>query len=185
MIDIKKKISILIVPSLLMAVMVFFAIIPTISEIKEVSKNIKNKRETLELKPSPTQNIKDNINKLNKIKKTSKIYDSFVVRGEELDFIESLEKIAATHSIEQDISIGQYSNTKTEEELPVTIIIKGDYISILKYLTSLERKNYYINIQSINLDAISRKIISTSILDDELKRSNLIKVNIKALIYLR
>lgn len=182
MINIKKKLSILVIPVALMVAMIFFTIIPTISEIKEISENIKERRETLELKSSPTQNIKKNLNKLNEIKKTSKTYSSFVAKGEELNLIESLEKIADKHFIKQDIDIG--TPTK-EEELPISIILEGDYISLLKYLTSTEKEEYYINIQSLTFNALDKKIITTGLLGDEFQRSNLIKLSIKASAFLR
>jgi len=182
MINIKKKLAILIIPSLLMAIMLFFAIIPTISQIKETSQNIKDRRSSLELKSLPAQNIKKNINKLNEIKKNSKIYNSFVTKGEELNFIESLENIAKDNSVKQNIEI---SNPDKKEKLPILIMLEGDYISLLKYLTSLERSEYYINIQSLSFNSVNKKNIIADSMSDNLEKNNLIKLSLKGFAFLR
>ncbi|MEA2088901.1 MAG: hypothetical protein U9O55_03625 [Patescibacteria group bacterium] len=180
-----KKISALIIGFLSTIAILFFLILPTISEIKTISTGIADKKSVLEKKSFANQDIKKKLERINKIKKSPEFYSSFIIPGQELDFIKTIEKIANRYSIKQDLKIVNQADIN-KEYLSLSINLAGDYISLIKYLTSLEKEKYYINIQSIILSS-NKKIKKTNEtnINNEQKKEDQLKLVIKAKVYFK
>lgn len=180
-----KKISNLIAGFLLIIAILFFLILPNISEMERISNDITNKKLILEKKSFANQNIKNKLEKINKIKKSPKFYSSFIIAGQELNFIEKIEKIAKKCSVKQNLKIINQSDTN-KKSLSLSINLEGDYISLIKYLTFLEKEKYYINIESIILSS-NKKINGINRIDSKnnFKKNKQLKSVIGAKVYFK
>jgi Tfp pilus assembly protein PilO len=152
----KKKIIISISTIIIVTVIViYFIILPTSSEIKEISRAVHNERVDLEKKYVRGQLLKKTIKDFEKIKPEKyKLISVFIGQGEELKFITELEKIANARKLSQKIELGKVDEKKVTKNslysLPLKINLTGNFISIIQYLNDLERSNYYFNISAIN-----------------------------------
>ena len=180
-----KKIFTITIGFLLIIGILYFLILPAISEIKEMSVDIYNKKSVLEKKSFASQDIKEKLKKINTIKKSPEFYSCFIIHGQELDFIETIEKKAKQYSIKQDLKIINQADID-KKYLLLSINLEGDYISLIKYLTSLEKEKYYINIQSITLSS-DKKIAKTNEINinNEQKKNSRLKLVVKAKVYFK
>jgi hypothetical protein len=166
----KKNAIFLSVSSFSLAGMLFFAILPSVSNIKTIAAEINAEIEGLKIRSSEGQSIDKNISKLNEIKKSEEIKNSFIIKDEEIGFIKELESVAKNLNLVQSIDIAQAMKTDNkkdqvpEKEMPVTIKLKGDYPSLIQYLVFLERGSYYININSISFGRVGGTTTRSSII---------------------
>jgi len=153
----KKKIYLLIAIILIVIISIsFFILIPTIKDIKNLNKGIDEQKLEIEKRYIQTHGSK-RITNLNKIKTdVSKLSSIFVKKDFELEFITTLERLAAENNLEQQIKL-QPNNQKIAgliKSIPIQISLKGDFLDVLKYLQGLEKLEYYINIDSIDLTTL-------------------------------
>ena len=160
----KKSILFLIISILSLLILIFFIIFPAMSDIKKIATDLNNQKEKLQVKSSLGQNIDKNIKELNKIKKSNKISESFILPEKDLLFIETLEKIGSDLNMKQTITLdeSQIKNTKIDDQININIKLTGDYKSFLNYLYKIETNKYYIKINSINIKS-NNKIIQKRI----------------------
>ncbi len=176
----KKNIIFLSISTAALAGMLFFAILPSISNIKTIAQEIGAEIENLELRSSEGQSIEKNINNLNEVKKSNEIKNSFVLRNEEVAFIKELEEVARKLNLDQSINIDEATkaskkkNKDADKEMPVTIKLKGDYYSLLNYLAFLERGSYYVNINSLSFGKIGG---SSASVGNIIKPSSMINID--------
>jgi hypothetical protein len=167
----KKNIIFLSVSTVILAFMLIFAIFPSVSNIKTIASEITAEIEGLKIRSREGQSIDKNISKLNEIKKSEEIKNSFILKNEEIMFIKELEKAAEKLNLVQSINIGEITedakkkNKDADREMPITIKLKGDYLSLLEYLFFLERGTYYVNIDSISLGRIGGTTRSSVIIN--------------------
>lgn len=154
--SLKKKIAISL-STVLAAnfLIIYFIIIPTVNEIKNISKAIYAERLDLEKKYQRGQLLRETISNFEKIKsEKEKFAKSFVAEGKELEFITTLEQISEKHNINQSLSLKKSQEKNGSKNfyhtLPLEINLSGDFIDILKYLNDIEKINYYLNILTIN-----------------------------------
>jgi Tfp pilus assembly protein PilO len=153
----KSKIKIyLFIAGLIIFVVIIFVliIIPTINKIKKINTKIYNQRLDIETRYLLSHGPERNIN-IAKIKDDEeKLSSLFIKNGSELEFITSIENAAQANNLTQQIRL-QPANakiTETIESVPMSVSLKGNFWDILKYIQSLEKLDYYININSINLN---------------------------------
>jgi Tfp pilus assembly protein PilO len=151
----KRKIYYLIAGVTVLAVIVLvFIIIPTVNRIKTLNTEIYNQRLDIETRYLLSHGPERNIN-IAKIKDDEeKLSSLFIKNGSELEFITSIENAAQANNLTQQIRL-QPANakiTETIESVPMSVSLRGNFADILKYIQSLEKLNYYINISSINLN---------------------------------
>ena len=165
----KIKITIFIVGIILIiSIIAFFIIIPTVSDIKKISGAIYTERVDLEKKYLKGQLLKKTVNDFEAIKpQKDKLDTIFIIRDEELKFISTLEGIASRNNVDQTINL-QTKEIKQKDgikALPLKITVTGNFTQVMKYLTNLERLNYYFNISTLNLGA-SKDFISITLVGD-------------------
>ncbi len=157
---IKKKIIISIVAVVIITSgIIYFVILPTIKDIRKISRAVYLERVDLEKKYLRGQLLRKTIDDFDKIKPDKeKLSSIFITVGEELKFITALEKIATQHNLEQEIKLQQNKNEQTDSyyTLPLSITARGNFIEILKYLKELEKLNYYFNVFSLSASADSK-----------------------------
>ena len=156
-----------------------------LSDIKTISTDVADKKSILEKKSFANQDIKEKLERINKIKKSPEFYSSFINQGQELAFIETIEKIADKYSVKQDLKIINQADIN-KENLSLSINLQGDYISLMQYLTSLEKEKYYINIELLTLSS-DKKIETTeeTYINDSQKKDEQLKLIIKAKVYFK
>ena len=103
----KKNIIFLLVSTVILAAMLFFAIFPSVSSIKTIASEITAEIEGLKIRSREGQSIDKNISKLNEIKKSEEIKNSFILKNEEIMFIKELEVAAEKLNLVQSINIGE------------------------------------------------------------------------------
>jgi Tfp pilus assembly protein PilO len=161
---IKKKIMISIVVVLIFtALIIYFIILPTIYDIKHISDTIYAERVDLEKKYLRGQLLKTTIREFKAAKPAQdRLSSVFITEGNELEFITTLEKIAGSLSLQQNLTLQQ---TVTKNYLyysqPMVIKINGDFIQILRYLKDLEKANHYFNIFSLSLNDNGNNVTAT------------------------
>ena len=146
---------------ILILTVVMFIIIPRIKFIKEVGGEITRQKQFLEEQYRNSKNLKE-VNKnfefisLN----TEKLDKVFIYYDEDLQFIQSLEKVAFDNNVKQKISL----DTKSEEErgdkecdnVKLELTVNGSFFNIMNYLIDLEAINYYVNVDFLNITKFSQ-----------------------------
>ncbi|MFH1233465.1 MAG: type 4a pilus biogenesis protein PilO [Patescibacteria group bacterium] len=164
-INLRKKIIInLFTPFAIILALIFFIILPTIKEINRINNEIEAQKINLEKKFIKGQNLKQLSKNLKEIEfELTRLDDIFINKNNELEFITTLEKIAATNKVTQKINLGndQLIEGKTYKKVPLQLSTQGNFTNQLNYLLNLESLNYYINIKSLEIFA-SKAIIDNS-----------------------
>lgn len=141
----------------------YFFILPTASDIKDIRDNIIEKKIDKEKIINREKNISILSNKLKKIEpKIEKINNIFINQSRRREFIGTLEEVAIKSNVNNPI-ITPLDNQKEQgayQEIPLTISAEGTYDNIIHYLLELEKMNYYINIQSLEIISSSKNINS-------------------------
>jgi|GEM_PF-1357992 len=138
-------------------VIVLCVILPTARYIKLLNNETAQLKEYLEKKYENTTNLRSSIKKIEEIKSVVEGYPQyFFKQGDELKLITTLENIALKNKVTQKI---ESSNLDQPNHNPVkmTVAINGDYERVLRYMTDLEKLNYFINTERIQLGAAGLK----------------------------
>lgn len=131
----------------------YFVIWPFYGEIKKINADMNDELFSLEGKKLKTNNIKEGLTDLNKIKDELSKTDIFIKKGDELSFIQEIEILADKYQIEQIPNIGTLQNEGSESFLPIKITLFGEFDKILKFINELDRTNYYLIVSLVNLTA--------------------------------
>ena len=94
---------------------------------------------------------------LERIKATTihELNQSLIREGEELLFLQSIEKFSATYGLIQTIQLQEKDEEDAGFPFPISRVfldVSGDFKSILQYVDSLEKSEYYIQILSITMN---------------------------------
>ncbi len=148
----KRTIIILTIFSVITLIIIFQIIFPTIRYIKNLEQDTNNLREYLEKKYENTKTIRTSKKKIEEIKSTvAKYPDYLFYHGDELKLITTLENIATRNQIIQKIDNSNLD--KLDDKLNLSLTLNGDYQNILKYLSALEKENYYFIITNLQLSS--------------------------------
>jgi hypothetical protein len=72
---------------------------------------------------------------------------TFIQEGQELEFIQALEKAAAVSGVSQNINletVNQKELTLWEKEIPLRITISGPFPGVMSWLNEIEHLDYYV-----------------------------------------
>ena len=152
----RKTLATIFVLSVFSLIIFFFVIEPTIKDIKAFNDRIQIERVSLENKYTSRRNVKNIIADLKYVTDSIAPLDEKMVikKGQEVEFISALEKIAETNKLVQKIKISPSvtnGGTKLAEKQDLAITLSGNYIDALKYINELEKSDLYIIINSINI----------------------------------
>ncbi len=155
----KKLIILIIVLSILIVIEFFLVIKPLFKEIKGFSQKIENQKESLEKLYTKGQTLGETKKIFKEIEEKIPILkNTFLLEGEELEFITTLEKIAKENEIDQKISIETKQNFKERYKfLPVSLSLKGSFENLIKYFLKIESLDFYFNIDSLTLNSFGKK----------------------------
>lgn len=148
-INVKNKKVIGLSLTILLIVTALFIIVLNLYQIKTTSQYIHQQQLILEKKLQMGQNIKE-ISKQYKqiLAEMDLINNIFVVKGEELEFITTLEKIASDNNLELRIDM---SEPDSEDSIQLSLVLSGEYNSILLFIEKLESIPTYYNIEEITI----------------------------------
>ncbi|MFA5770922.1 MAG: hypothetical protein WC894_05515 [Patescibacteria group bacterium] len=148
----KKTIIIVIFFSIITLAIIFGIIFPTIQYIKNLEKETTGLREYLENKYENTRAIRTSKKKIEEIESiVTKYPDYLFYHGDELKLITSLENLANNNHVIQRIDNSNLD--KLGDTLNLSLTLNGDYQNIIKYLSSLEKENYYFIITNLQLSS--------------------------------
>lgn len=181
---------------IVLGALIYFAIMPSVSEINELKKKIINEKINSEKKYQTEKNIISLNKKINEIAPDIKnLEEVFVNQNRELEFITILENLANKNNIKQKINLSapiiipsaktSKTSKKTETKetalyAPLTIETTGSYKDTISYLTELNALKYYINIDSLSFSGSS---VNSSLPEDNLNNNKIISLNIIAKTY--
>ena len=170
-IGIKYKIILtLFTNSLIIISIIYFIIIPRVGYIKESGRQIIRRRVFLEEQYIKVRRFMASNKDMNLVDADiQKLDEVFVDYDKDLQFIETLEKVAIDNNINQRISLGSIKNEGSSdfERITLEISADGNFLNIMNYLISLETLNYYINISSLDIYKPSTYNINNGLLGDE------------------
>lgn len=157
--NIRKKIIIIsfLLP-LAILIITIFIIYPTVNDINKMKSDIETQLIDLEVKYQKGQNLKKLMENLEiiepKLESLNKIY---INSDKVLEFITSLEEVSSNNNITQKINLSTANSIEENnyKKIPLQIYTMGKFNDQLKYLSSLESLNYYINIKNMEISAQS------------------------------
>lgn len=143
---------ILVVALVLLIVLVIY---PVVSSILSLNDQIQEERVDLEKKYIRGQLLKQTQDDLLGIEKEiDRVHGITLKSGNELDLIQTLERIAQLHNMKQEISMdGLPEHFDKTIALPTRIELEGTFDELLGYLIELESLSFYVNIDGINISS--------------------------------
>ncbi len=142
----------------IIAALVFFAIMPAAANIKTIRNNIIAKKIELDKSNTQSQTYSKLAQTLEEISPKLELLDNvFINRNRELEFITTLEGIAQENHVTQTIKLGDpvKDGANTYTKVPLSLTLSGSDTDTFNYVVGLENLVYYININSINIQAKS------------------------------
>jgi len=165
--NLKKKIIIfLIIFFTIILSLIYLIVIPTITDIKKMGKEIEAQRLDLENKYIKGQSLKQLSENLKKIEpQLNKLDNIFINQNRELEFITTLEGRAQINNVGQKINLAsaqviEGNDVQNYKKIPLQLFTQGSFLNQVNYLLNLEALDYYINIKSIELYPISANPIN-------------------------
>jgi hypothetical protein len=105
-------------------------------------------------------------NKIKEIETVGKSFDDFFIdKNKVLGFIENIENIATANNVILIIDNVNSDETHLKENLPygllkMTLIAKGDFSSVNKFLSDIEKIPYYIDFSGMKMISITDQSVS-------------------------
>ncbi len=149
--DLTKKIIIWVSAlSLLVLIILFGIVVPTLGYIKKTSDESYKLRMFLEQKYEQSLRSRITRKKLEEIKSSIANFYPFLFKpGDELKLITFLEVLAAKHKITQTIANSTLDKIGSSQIVSISMNLGGSYTDILKYIAELEASNYFIYINQM------------------------------------
>lgn len=134
---------------------VFFVVVPSIRDIVSIKNNIEEQRQELERKYVKGQSLRSLSEKIETVEgRIDDINNIFVDKNKGLEFITTLENLADSKNINQKINISLDNEDVDNEfeKIPIRLYTQGTFKNQMDYLLGLELMDYYININSIEIN---------------------------------
>ncbi|MDO8592166.1 MAG: hypothetical protein Q7R92_00155 [bacterium] len=140
--------------AVLIFLLIYLVVAPTMRDILAMGKNIEEQRIDLERKYQKGQSLKQLSENLKAIKPKLILLDqAFISKNRDLEFITSLENQANLAQVGQKINLGspQDAEDKKLQKNNLQLFTKGTFAGQLNYLLNLETLSYYINVKLLEL----------------------------------
>lgn len=129
----------------------YFIIIPSRNDIKNTKNNIEQLRISLETKYIKGQSLRKISEGLKTIEtEIPKLDKVFIKKSDAINFVTSLENIAIESNITQRISLTDEKGGNYQKNA-LHLFTDGNFFNQTKYLQKLETIDYYININSLEI----------------------------------
>ncbi|HAM88991.1 MAG: hypothetical protein US83_C0002G0091 [Candidatus Falkowbacteria bacterium GW2011_GWC2_38_22] len=163
--DVKKKINYVVgITCLAVILIIYFAILPFINDIKKLRADLITEKIELADKMNKDKNMVDLNDNIKKIEPQLQILDKiFINKNRELDFITILELIEKKNFVSQKLVINPLNESDKNiiKTVPVNIEVVGQYKNALQYLSDLEALSYYVNINTIDISKAENTNLTT------------------------
>ncbi|KKQ57557.1 MAG: hypothetical protein US74_C0003G0024 [Parcubacteria group bacterium GW2011_GWA2_38_13] len=160
----KKKIAIIVSAFVIIIFIIeFFLVAPTLKEIKKINNDIRIEAEMLETKIQQGQFLKKVVQDFKSVESRKNEIDTlFIQNGKELEFITQLEIISQKYNLEpvftkidkKNLTDGKTSIAKT---MPLSLKIEGGFEQLLKFLSDIEALDTYFNISNISINSLNKQ----------------------------
>ncbi|MDD2807066.1 MAG: type 4a pilus biogenesis protein PilO [Patescibacteria group bacterium] len=154
---IRQKISLTILTVIILIFgVVYLVIIPTISDIKQISNSVFAERVDLEKKYLRGQLLKKTVADFEKIKpQQDRLNNVFIEAGNELNFVTAIETLAADNGIEQNIRLNASRQNESAfiSSLPIEITAIGNFDNVLNFTSAIEKLPFYFNSAAMTLES--------------------------------
>lgn len=159
----QKTIITILMLAALNAIIIFFVILPAMSEIRAFNDRIQLERVAVENKYDSRRNIKNIIADLKYVSDGLALLEKEVIiqKDGEVEFVNNLEKIADKNNLAQKIRIApaaQDQNEKIAAKQNISITLSGGHTDTLRYLSDLEKSKSYIIITSASISSAGENI---------------------------
>lgn len=161
--DYSKKIYVLGgISSIIIIGVIFFATYPLYNQITTLNNEVYDKRVQLAIYQQQRTNIEQTRQDYNKIKNDiSNVSKIFISEDQILDLISALENTATTYSITQNISFDSSSQSDSDNVIVIQITARGDWLNLIQYLGGLEKLDYYLVIDDLNIINLNNNLTLT------------------------
>lgn len=131
---------------------------PSIKTIIDLSDQIYGQRTELEQLYQRGQVLKQTLREYEEIKPSiPALYSIYLTKGNELEFITTLEEVASASGVSHNIQLGATDPNKTTNQLPFQLQTEGNLNGLIKYLAALESLDFYVNINTIRISSLIGK----------------------------
>jgi Tfp pilus assembly protein PilO len=182
-IEAKGKIVLGVLLSLLIIfLLIYFFIAPAVAGIKNIRDELEIKRVGLEKDYQKGKNLRKLSENLKKVKpQIEELNKVFISSDQALEFVTSLEKIADKENIEQKINLSPNKENVNDvcEKISLQLLASGNFNAALKYLSELEKLDYYINIRTLEISPARAETDE----EDGSRQENLVDLQILAKTY--
>lgn len=132
-------------------------IVPTAQYITRLNNETTTLKDYLERKYETTTHLRSSIKQIEEVKQVVSEYPQYFFRpGDELALITALENIATKNKVIQKIENSNLDQ-KSAGLVRVSLSVNGQYGKTLSYLSDLEKLNYFINIERLQLTSAGLK----------------------------
>lgn len=132
-------------------------IIPTVRSIQKAVDDTQELRNYLEQRYERIANLRTSIKKINQIRAQVAAYpDHLFTRGQELDLITTLERLAAKNNVTQKINSSNLGKL-TDNRITLSINITGSYPQTMRYLADIEALPYFLNVTKLQLTSAATR----------------------------
>lgn len=127
---------------------------PSIKTIMNLSNQIYGQRMELEKLYQRGQVLKQTLREYEEIRPSIPALNRvYLTKGNELDFITTLEEVALSSGVSHDIKLGATDPKKTTNQLAYQLQTGGSITGLIRYLAALESQDFYININTIRISS--------------------------------
>lgn len=150
-----KKIVLLVIGLTALATLIlFFIIIPTIRNIKQIADDTYDLRVFLEKQNERALAAKVTQKRAAKVKEAVANYPKYIFKkGDELKLITGFETIAVKNGVSQLINSTNLDKI-SDNKATISLSITGKYDKVLKYLVDIEMMDNYVIIESMQLSPL-------------------------------
>jgi Tfp pilus assembly protein PilO len=172
-VDFRKKIYLkILILIIAIAILVFFGINPIFSQINQISQKIQETQFILSEFDQQKKYLESLENDSEKIEKENIALSQVLIEPQNIvNFIIALERIADITENQMEISViapkkentlnasTQQSVTKDEfYNVPFNLSLEGKFNSLMDFLVLLENMEYYVDVDSINIEAATEQV---------------------------
>lgn len=148
--------------AIIILAVLFTVIYPTIKQIEQVHKQTYDLRQYLEQKNKNSSRLHLSVQRINEVKKEAASFPNYIFKtGDELILITNLESIATKNNLTQKIESSNFDNI-TNHTAVLSLTTLGGYLNTIKYLNDLEKLNYFISVQRLELTPATSRGVEIS-----------------------
>lgn len=151
----QKMIAVFVIFLSVLTVIIYFIILPSIKEIRNLNTQIYNQRLSLERKYTERFGMRKVVKNFSEINADfAKATSIYIPQNGELDFITSIEGIADSNNVELKIFLAPQEQSEYPDgtqAFDLTLNTTGNFKNTVKFLQEMEKNNIYILMDNISL----------------------------------